>query len=376
MIVLSQIIARRAALVPDGPQKPAVLSAEDTQRDSVHELLRSAEIELCSGKQLAGRLVFARDEMAHRVAKMRRRFARQYGFVVPDIKLSDDVALPPKCYEIRIHGTPVVRHELRPGEVLIVFGEGRRPDYPGDETREPAFGMKAMWVPESLSDDLRRDGFSPVDNVSIVLTHLSEVVRNNLAQLLSYKDMRALVDRLEPDYRRLLDEVCPTHMSQSGLQAVLKLLLAERVSVRNLHLVLEAIAEIAPHVRRSEQIAEHVRTRMASQICGDLLDDGVLKVLRLGSRWEVAFHDSLKRDGRGEIVEFEIDPRLLEQFGQEAALAVRARMDEGHRFVMLVAAEARPYVRMVVERLFPTLSVLSHLEVARGIEIRPLGAIS
>ena len=138
----------------------------------------------------------------------------------------------------------------------------------------------------------------------MLLTHLSEVIRNNLAQLLSYKDMRALLDRLEPEYKRLIDDICPSQISYSGLQAVLKLLLAERVSIRNLHLILEAIAEIAPHVRRSEQVAEHVRMRMAQQICGDLSEDGVLKRAAprqpLGSR--LPPEPEARRQGRGRRV--------------------------------------------------------------------------
>src|SRR5208282_1548379 len=114
------------------------------------------------------------------------------------------------------------------------------------------------------------------------------------SQLLSYKDMRALLDRLEPEYKRLIDDMCPSQISYSGLQAVLKLLLAERISIRNLSLILEAIAEIAPHVRRPEQIAEHVRVRISQQICGDIQDNGALRVLRLGSRWDLIFHQSLK----------------------------------------------------------------------------------
>jgi flagellar biosynthesis protein FlhA len=224
--------------------------------------------------------------------------------------------------------------------------------------------------------EARREGFEPVDNLSILLTHLSEVLRNNLAQLLSYKDMRALLDRLDPEYRRLIDDMCPAQISYSGLQAVLKLLLAERVSIRNLNLILEAIAEIAPHVRRSEQVAEHVRMRMAQQICGDLAGDGALKVLRLGNRWDLAFHQSLKRDAKGDVVDFDIDPRMVEQFGAEASTAIRERMDQGHSFVLVTTPDARPYVRMIVERLFATLPVLSHVEVARGIEIAPLGSIS
>ena len=212
--------------------------------------------------------------------------------------------------------------------------------------------------------------------MSVMLTHLREVIRGNLSQLLSYKDMRGLLDRLEPEYRRLVDEIIPSQISYSGLQAVLKLLLAERISVRNLHLILESIAEIAPHVRRAEQIAEHVRMRMAQQICGDLADGGTLKVLRLGNRWDLAFHQSLKRDGKGDVVEFDIDPRLIEQFGGEASKVIRGLLDQGHQFVLVTAPDARPYVRMIIERMFPSLPVLSHVEIARGVEVKSLGTIS
>jgi flagellar biosynthesis protein FlhA len=236
--------------------------------------------------------------------------------------------------------------------------------------------MKAVWVPEMFTNLVRREGFTPVDNISVLLTHLGEIIRNNLSQLLSYKDMRVLIERLDPEYRRLIDEMIPAHLTYSGLQAVLKLLLAERISIRNLHLILEAIAEVAPHVRRVEQLAEHVRMRLAQQICGDLLDDGQLKVLRLGNRWDLAFHQALKRDSKGDVAEFDIDPRLIEQFSNDATKVIRGLMDEGHNFVLVTAPDARPYVRMVIERLFATLSVLSHLEIARGVQIKSLGTIS
>ncbi|MFI4996023.1 MAG: flagellar biosynthesis protein FlhA [Hyphomicrobiales bacterium] len=345
------------------------------QKDSVKEQLRTIEIELVLGKQLATRVLASHGELAHRVAKMRRKFARQYGFVVPEIKLSDSLSVAPKSYQVKIHGTIVAMQEIRIGQLLVITGEGRKPDVPGDDVREPAFGMKAMWIAETFANEVKRDGFNIVDNMSALLTHLSEVIRGNLAQLLSYKDMRALLDRLEPEYKRLIDDICPSQISYSGLQAVLKLLLSERVSIRNLHLILEAIAEIAPHVRRAEQVAEHVRMRIAPQICGDLADNGVLKVLRLGNRWDLAFHQSLKRDAKGDI-EFDIDPRQVEQFGAEVSSAVRERMDQGHSFVLVAAPDARPYVRMITERLFATLPVLSHLEIARGVEIKPLGTVS
>ncbi len=369
---------RRAAALAADQEKTRVagLLADEEARQSVKKSLKTPEIEICLGKQLSAALLPSHDELAQRVVKMRRKFAMQYGFVTPEIKLGEDLLIPPKTYQIRIHGTAAASSELRIGEVMVVTGDARGPDFPCDETREPAFGMKAVWVSDTFTDMLKREGFMPIDPMSVLLTHVGEVIRHNLAQLLSYKDMRLLLDRMEPEYRRLIDEIIPSQISYSGLQAVLKQLLSERVSIRNLHLILEAVAEIAPHSRKVEQIAEHVRIRLAQQICGDLSDNGVLNVLRLGARWDLAFHQSLKRDAKGEIREFDIDPRQLEEFGQEATKAIRTHLDAGERFVLVTAPDARPYVRMIIERLFATLPVLSHVEIAKGVEIRILGTIS
>jgi len=351
-------------------------SKEDEEKNSVKASLKTAEIELLIGKQLSTKLLVSHQELAFRMGKMRKKFATQYGFVVPEVRLADDMSIPGKSYQIKIHGTVVAEHEMRVGELMVLLGKRDLPDIPGEEVREPAFGMRAFSVPEMFAEDLRREQFSYADNMSVILTHLSEVIRNNLPQLLSYKDMKALLERQDPEYRKLADEICTTHISFPGLQAVLKLLLAERVSIRNLHLIIEAIAEIAPHVRRTEQIVEHVRVRMAQQICGDLSEGGVLKVLRLGNRWDLAFHQSLKRDAKGEIREFDIDPRQLEEFGADATKAIRTHLEAGERFVIVTAPDARPYVRMIIERLFTTMPVLSHVEIAKGVEIRILGTIS
>ncbi|MGV3550706.1 flagellar biosynthesis protein FlhA [Rhizobium sp.] len=363
-----------AEQLAEDQRKATEIKPED--KDSVKQALKTPEIELLLGKQVSTRLLGAHQELAFRVGKMRKKFATQYGFVVPEIRVSDDISIPDKAYQIRIHGTTVASNLLRVGEVLVITGGGRRPSAPGDDVREPAFGMPAVSVIETFTEDLKREGFHPIDNVSVVLTHLSEVIRNNLPQLLSYKDVKILIERLDPEYKKLADEICTTHMSYSGLQAVLKLLLAERVSIRNLHLILEAVAELAPHVRKTEQIVEHVRVRMAQQICGDLSDNGALRVLRLGNKWDMVFHQAIKRDTKGEIVEFDIDPRHLEEFSEQATKVVREYLDRGLPFVLVTSPETRSYVRMIVERLFATLPVLSHVELAKGIEIKILGTIS
>ncbi|MCJ8520835.1 flagellar biosynthesis protein FlhA [Pseudorhizobium tarimense] len=357
-------------------EEKKVVQNKEAEKDSVKSALRTAEIELALGKQVSTRLLGAHQELAFRVGKMRKKFASQYGFVVPEIKVTDDIMIPEKSYQIRVHGTTIASNTLRVGDVLVVTGAGRKPSIPGDEVREPAFGMPAVSILETFAEDLKREGFHPIDNVSVVLTHLSEVIRNNLPQLLSYKDVKILIDRLDPEYKKLADEICSSHMSYSGLQAVLKLLLAERVSIRNLHLILEAVAELAPHVRKTEQIVEHVRIRMSQQLCGDLADNGVLRVLRLGTKWDMIFHQALKRDAKGEVIEFDIDPRSLEEFSEQATKVIREFMDRGLPFVLVTSPETRSYVRMIIERLFATLPVLSHVELAKGLEIKILGAIS
>ena len=372
------VVRRRvsvAALAETERQK-AVAVKQDEDRNSVRELLRTSEIELCLGRQLSAAMLVAHGELAHRVTRMRRKFAQQYGFVIPDIRLTDDITLPPKSYGMKIHGTVAAAYELRLGDVMVIRGTRAPPDLPGDETREPAFGMDAIWIPEMFAQELKSNGYQPIDTMSVMLTHLSEVVRNNLAHLLSYKDLRSLTERLEPEYRRLLDETCPSLLSFSTLQSILKLLLTERVSIRNLHLILEAIAEIAPHVRKPEAIVEHVRMRMAQQICGDLGQEGVLRIVRIGNRWDISFLQSLKRDAKGDVIEFDIDPRLIEQFANEATKVLKSHIDNGESFAIVTAPDARPYVRMIVDRLFPNLPVLSHIEIARSVRIEVIGSIS
>ena len=368
-------------LITEGPSATksggAMEASSDAGRaEATKEQLRPIEIELCLSKELTIRLLPSHDEIAGRMAKIRRNFARQFGFIIPNIKLTDDLSIAPKSYQIKIHGTVVATQELRIGELLVIIGDGPRPTVPCEDVREPAFGMAAVLISEAHQLEVKRQGFKTIDAISVLLTHLSEIIRGNLPHLLSYRDTRQLLDRLEPEYKRLIDEICPSQISYSGIQSVLKVLLTERVSIRNLHLILEAIAEITPHVRRVEQIAEHVRLRLSQQICGDLLENGVLKVLRLGAKWEQSFQKGIRRDPKGDIFEFDVDSKTVEQFATEAASVIKTKMREGHAFALVSPAEARPYVRMITERMFPTLPVLSQLELARGFEIRSLGTIA
>ncbi len=351
--------------------------AEQQQADdrSLKKSLAVAEIEVVMGKQVSVALLPQNEELTFRMSRIRKRFAQDYGFVIPEVAIKDDLTIPPTHYQIRIFGTVLASYELRIGEVLALCPEEAVADLPSVKVREPAFGMDAMSLPAHLTDELKRRRISVADNVSVLLTHLSEVVRNNLPQLLSYKAVRHLIDRLEPEYRKLADDICTNHLSYPGLQAILKMLLADRVSIRNLNLILEAVAEVAPHMRRTEKLVEHVRLRISQQICGDLSKDGVLNVLRLGTQWDILFQESLRRDNNGEVRDFDMNPAALEKFADDATRIIKEHAKTGVPFALLTSAETRPYVRMILERLHPSLPVIAHSELARGMQVKLLGSI-
>ena len=311
---------------------------EEVLEDSIKNSLAVPEIEVVFGKQLASKVLVENSSLGFRVSRMRKKFAKSYGFVIPEVKISDDFSIDPKGYKIKIFGVTLASGNVSLTDILVLSNGQSVPNLPFEETVEPVFGAPAWKLPDIYTQELKHQGYKTIDEVSLVLTHLGEVIRNNLSQLFSYKDMRFLIDGLDKEYSRLIEEICPTHLSFSGLQAVFKLLLAERVSVRNVNLLLEAIAEIAPYSKRGEQIADHVRTRISQQICGDILHDGKLKLLRLGAKWDKVFDEALRRDARGEISEFQMSPTELEEFGLAAKEKIQSLLNDNESFAVTYCA--------------------------------------
>jgi flagellar biosynthesis protein FlhA len=379
MAFTAYIIPVRRAQVEEAERQQSEAEAQrklEEQADSIQNTLEVPAIELAVGKQLAIKLLIDNNELGYRISRMRKKFAASYGFVIPEVKVTEDFSVPPRGYQIRVFGTAVATETVSLTDLLVITRDGPAPALPHEEVLEPVFGSRAWRIADVHAHSLKQQGFQSIDAMALVLTHLSEVVRNNLAQLFSYKDMRRLIDGLDKEYMKLVEEISPAHLTFSSLQSVFKLLLAERVSVRNVTQILEAIAEIAHYTKRGDQIVEHVRMRLAQQVCGPITQDGKLKLLRLGPQWDKAFSDAIGRDARGEITEFQMAPAELEEFGMSAKKTIKQLMDQGHNFAVTTAPESRTYVRMVIERLFPALPVLSNLEIARGVEVEVLGAIS
>ncbi len=310
-----------------------------------------------------------------RIANMRNHVAASFGLILPEIRLTDDALLPPGTYRIRLQGVERVRDRLLPDRVLALLSDGvGAPD--GLDVREPVYGAPARWILPDAQEDAALAGLTVVTPTEVLATHLLEVMKANLARLLSLRGLRRLLDefanlsdttRAEAN-RRLLDDLVPEKVPHDLLLAVLRLLLEERVSIRNLPLILEAIAESRGH-GTPEAICEHVRQRLGFQIVAELKrEDGTIPLIQLAPEWERTFA-AHQIDGDRGSRDVALPP---DQFGKLAAgLAEKLnRAAETGTFPALVTSTLRRrFLRTVLAARGLSAPVLSYEEI--GLEARP-----
>src|SRR5208337_1095666 len=206
------------------------------------------------------------------------------------------------------------RGELFPGSMLVMDPKGMPIDLPGTHTTEPAFGLPATWVAQTLREEASFRGLTVVDPGTVLTTHLTEVLKSNMSELLSYAETKKLLDELPTEHKKLVEELIPSQISATGVQRVLQALLSERVSIRDLPAILEGIAEAVGHTKNTLYITEHVRARLARQLSHQYLSAGYLPIIALSPAWEQAFAESIV--GQGEDRQLAMAPSQLQQFIQ------------------------------------------------------------
>jgi flagellar biosynthesis protein FlhA len=325
-----------------------------------------------------GLLPLINDAKGHRVTdqikSLRRQLASEMGFVMPAVRILDNMQLSANEYVVRVKEVESGRGELFPGQILLMDPQGQPIDLPGRHTNEPAFGLPAMWVDQSLREEASFRGYTAVDPGTVLTTHLTEVLKAHMAELLSYAETKKLLDDLPAEQKKLVEELIPSQIGVTGVQRVLQTLLSERVSIRDLPAVLEGIAEAAGHTKSAMLITEHVRARLARQICHQYLSPkGFLPLIAMSPAWEQAFADSLA--GQGEERQLAMAPSQLQAFIQ----TVRERFEEaassGDVPVLLTSPLIRPYVRSIVERFRAQTPVMSQNEIHASVRLRTLGQI-
>ncbi len=325
-----------------------------------------------------GLLPLINDVKGHRITDqikaLRRQLATEMGFVMPAVRILDNMQLGANEYRIRVKEVDSGRGELFPGSLLVMDPRGAPIDLPGTHTTEPAFGLPATWIAASMREEASFRGYTVVDPGTVLTTHLTEVLKSHMSELLSYAETKKLLDDLPPENKKLVDELIPSQISVTGVQRVLQTLLSERVSIRDLPAILEGIAEAVGHTKNALYISEHVRARLSRQLCNQHLSPaGYLPLIALSPAWEQAFAESIV--GQGEDKQLAMAPSQLQQF----ITTVRDRFDEagqkGDVPVLLTSPQVRPFVRSIVERFRPQTVVMSQNEIHASVRLRTLGQV-
>jgi flagellar biosynthesis protein FlhA len=245
---------------------------------------------------------------------------------------------------------------------------------PGENTVEPTFGLPAMWIDEQYREEAHFKGYTVVDAPTVITTHITELVKDNMADLLSYAETQKLLDEMPKEYQKLVADVIPGHMTVGGLQRILQNLVSERVSVRDLPTILEGISEATVYTKNIAYITEHVRSRLARQICdANTNASGFVPLLTLSPEWEQAFSESLLGDG--EDRQLAMAPTQLQNFITAVREAYEKFMAVGETPVLLTSPSIRPFVRSVIERFRPATIVMSQNEIHPKAKIRTLGQV-
>jgi flagellar biosynthesis protein FlhA len=313
-------------------------------------------------------------KLTEQIKGLRRQMAEDMGFVLPSVRIQDNLQLQANNYKVVIKEIEVGSGDVRPGMFMCMDPAGGAISLPGEQTLEPTFGLPAMWVDEQYREEANFKGYTVVDAPTVVTTHITEIIKDHMAELLTYTETQKLLDEMEQDFQKLIADVIPAQISLSGLQRVLQNLVGERISIRDLPTILEGISEASQYTKSVALITEHVRSRLARQICNQNLNAmAMLPLVTLSPEWEQNFSEALVGDG--EERQLAMPPSKLQDFITRVREVYDELGQKGENPVLLTSPGLRPYVRSVVERFRPQTSVMSQGEVHPKIKIRTLGQV-
>ena len=313
--------------------------------------------------------------LTEQIKGLRRSIAAEMGFVLPPVRIQDNMQLGADHYSIRVKEIEAGSGELRPTMLLAMDPSGGTPPVQGEPTREPAFGLPALWIDPSLKEEAMFRGCTVVDPPSVLTTHLTEVVRENMEELLSYAETQKLLDEMPREQQKLVADLIPSQITAGGVQRVLQSLLGERVSIRDLPTILEGIQEMCVGGARAiPTIVAHVRARLARQISDSHTGaGGYIPLVTLSAEWEMEFAEALA--GPAEDRQLAMAPSKLQDFMQKLRAAFDAAAGAGESPVLLTSGGIRGHVRAIMERIRPSTPVLAQAEIHPRAKIRTVGTI-
>ena len=297
------------------------------------------------------------------ISQLRKRFASREGVVVPPVRIKDNIRLGPTTYRILVGGHEVARGEVEPGQFLAMDGGHVTGKLAGKQTKDPAFGLPATWIADSARDAAEMAGYTVVDPTSVLVTHLSETLKNSIGDILSRDDVKDIVEKVKKTSPAVVEELVPAKMGYGEVQRVLRNLLRDGVSIRNMPAILEVLADNAGKVKDADAMTELVRQRLARALCEAHADrDGAVHAVTLDPDIEqkLAAAVSGSREADASVVNPAWLQKLMEKTGASVAQSTRGGKD----VVLLVRSNVRRFLNELVRASMPKTTVLSYNEVA------------
>jgi len=352
---------------PKPPPEPPI--TDSLKMDELRIELGYALLPLINGKDQTGG-----DLLTEQIKALRRQVAADLGVIMPPVRILDNIQLGSNDYSIKVKEVEAGRGTLYPNHFMVMDPAGGQVKLPGTHTTEPTFGLPATWVEAQYREDASLRGYTVVDPATVLATHLTETIKGNVAELLTYGDVQKLLKEVQGEQSKLVDDLIPTHITVSGIQRVLQALLNERISIRDLGTILEGVSEAVGFSRNTDMIAEHVRSRLGRQICAaNLSPGGYLPLISLSPQWEQAFLEAIV--GEGDERQLAMQPSRLQEF----VGLVRDRFEEAAQIgevpVLLTSPQTRPFVRSIVERFRAHTTVMSQSEVHPKVKLKTVGSV-
>ncbi len=312
-------------------------------------------------------------ELLTRIQSIRKQFVLNHGFIIPPIHIKDNLQLSPNQYVISLKGVKVAEAEILPGHFMAMDPGIVTETIKGIPTKEPAFGLDALWVTEDKRERAQMAGYTVVDCTTVMATHISEIIRRHAHELIGRQEVQNLLDNLAKSSPKLVEETVPQMVSLSTLMRVLQNLLRESVSIRDLRTILETLGDWAHATQDPEIITEYVRHALSRTICAELAVNQTIPLITLAKPVEDAILSSVQHKETGSYLA--IDPqtaqRIIDSIGKGITL-----FQGGQKPVLLAAPQIRPHVRKLVERYYPELVVISHNEVVSTYKVQSLGTVT
>lgn len=370
--VVGVLLRRAAKAAVAEAAKEEVRDAGESE--SVESLLEVHPIEIRVGQNLVS-LINADDAgLAERISAFRKQFALEAGLILPRVRMREDSRLAAQAYEITIFGINSGSSELVPDRMLAIHPSGTRGSLVGVETKDPTYGLPAVWVDDAQKAAARSGGFTLVDPLTVFVTHLTEVMRRNAANLLTRSSTCELVDRVREKNAGLVDDLVPSVLSLVEVQKVLQNLLREKVSIRFLEAILEVLADAGRGTKDADRLTEAVRQRLGPTICQSLVTGaGELPVITLDPGIEQRIAGSIQ--SANDATSIVLEPKFAEMVVGRLAAQVEQMVRGNLAPVLLCAPELRRHLRSITERVLPQLSILSMAEVPSSVSLRSFGVV-